>query len=152
MKPTFVLVHGAWHTAACMRPLQDELERLDFPTLAITMPSCCSSEPKSESAQKDADSIRTKAIEPLLAKDAYIVLLLHSYGGIPGSGAVDDAMSVQERAGKGLKGGILGLIYMSALIVPANMSIPELSGGHAPFVVLDGMVRHEYHFTDGRPS
>ena len=82
--------------------------------------------PKSESANKDATFIRPCTVEPLLAEDKEIIIVCHSYGGVPKGGAIDEAMSVVERSKIGLKGGILGLIYMTSYILPAQTSILDL--------------------------
>ena len=137
-KPTIVLIHGAWHTAEGWRPLQDVLEAAGFPTRAVTMPSSGSSNPKEESATKDAALIRSAIVEPLLAESAEFVMVSHSYGVIPASGAIDESMSVAERAMKGLEGGVLGMIFIAGIPAPSNKSMSGACGlgpaDFAPFV------------------
>ena len=105
--PTIVLIHGAWHTAAHLKPLEDKLERHEFPILAITMPSPGTTDPNSECAYKIAAFFCTSLTEPLLAEHKQIILASHLYDGVPKIGAIDEDMSVGARTRKGLEMGFL---------------------------------------------
>lgn len=63
-----------------------------------------------------------------------MIVLAHSYGGVPAAGAAH-GLSKATRTKDGKTGGVLGLIYMCAFIVPKVASELDYIGGkHAPFV------------------
>jgi pimeloyl-ACP methyl ester carboxylesterase len=57
----------------------------------------------------------TKLVEDL-GKDVMVVM--HSYGGIVGTEAVHESLAKKAREGKVLPGGVLGLLYMCAFLLP----------------------------------
>lgn len=57
-----------------------------------------------------------------------IVLVMHSYGGMPG-GAAAYGLSKQERSAVGLRGGIIGLVYIAALIARQGDALVDMMGG-----------------------
>ena len=64
-------------------------------------------------------------------------MIAHSYGGIPAAGAVY-GLSKTTRRQDGKKGGVIGLIYVSAFVVPKGRSLVEFLGGkHAPYLIPD---------------
>ena len=66
-----------------------------------------------------------------------MILVAHSYGGIPAGGAAY-GLSKYAREKDGRKGGIVGLVYMSAFVVPEGLSLLDYFGGkHAPYLVRD---------------
>ncbi|KAG8527344.1 uncharacterized protein KY384_007496 [Bacidia gigantensis] len=122
-QPTIVLAHGSWQTATNFDALRKELAKLAFPTVAKTMPSSTEdAEQPSFTAQKDAEYLRRSVIEPLIKEEKEIVVVMHSYGGIYGSSAIQESMKLSDRKRRGLKGGVLGLVYIAAFVAPPGMS------------------------------
>ncbi|KAL8659961.1 MAG: hypothetical protein Q9202_006866 [Teloschistes flavicans] len=72
---------------------------------------------------QDADLIRTVVLS-LAEKDREVIMLLHSYGGAPGSEAVK-GLSKKERESNGLPGGVTHIIYMCGFM----LQIGECVGG-----------------------
>lgn len=75
------------------------------------------------------------AVEQPLAAGKEIVLVCHSYGGIPGSAAAE-GYQVHERHEKSLPGGIKHIVYLAAFALPEKgMSLLSAIGGtYAPFM------------------
>ena len=98
------------------------------------LPSCNPPDATSTTCAKDADAVRD-AILPLLDEDKDVLVIAHSYGGIPAGGAAY-GLSTGQRKKEGKKGGVIGLVYISAFVVPGNVSLLTVMGGkHAPYVI-----------------
>ena len=110
IKPTILLVGGAWHTAAYLKPLATALEVADYPTLALALPSVDAS-PAKPDFEDDVDLIRSTA-EQLAAEGKGIVAVMHSFGGVVGTEALQGlGQASMERTGT-----VLGLVYIAAMI------------------------------------
>ncbi|MCJ1472549.1 hypothetical protein MMC13_001198 [Lambiella insularis] len=126
--PTFVLVPGAWHSPAHFEGVMYELNLAGHETRCLRLPGVNSLDPKTTSTTTDADFIRDRLLLPLLEEGKEIVLVVHSYGGMPG-GAAACGLSKQERSAAGLPGGIVGLIYIAALIAREGDALVDMMGG-----------------------
>ncbi|KAI9036888.1 uncharacterized protein KD926_001203 [Aspergillus affinis] len=66
-----------------------------------------------------------------------IVIVMHSYAGMPGATAAP-GLSKSQRSQQGKPGGIVGLIFIGAFIVPEGLSCAGLQGGNLPpWILLD---------------
>jgi pimeloyl-ACP methyl ester carboxylesterase len=135
-KPTFLLISGAYHTPAAYTHLIPHLNRFEYPTATVSLPSVSSLTPKAESVAKDTTSILSTLL-PLLDAGTDVVLIAHSYGGLPG-GSAATALMRSQREKEGKKGGIVAQIYIAAFVAPEGKSLLGLNGGgHAPWVLED---------------
>ena len=86
-KPTIVLVHDAFHTPSHLEPLARELRDAEYSVLIPQLPS------SSSNHQQDVFEVDVRAIcassKPEVERGMNIVLVLHGYGGFPGSVAAD---------------------------------------------------------------
>ncbi|MGW2014975.1 alpha/beta fold hydrolase [Streptomyces sp. NPDC001927] len=91
LRPTLLLVHGAWHGAWCWEKLTPALEADGWRTRAIDLPS---TGPRAGTVgmQDDARAI-LRALETI---DGPVVVVAHSYGGIPVGQAVAKARNVSH--------------------------------------------------------
>ena len=121
MQPTLVLIPGLWHGPECFATLRSQLgPRYD--TVTEKMPSVGAPDPSKVGLQDDIDHIRNKLLLPLLEQNRDIVLVMHSYAGIPGAAAVEGL----DRASRGPgKSAVLGLVYLSANVIPEGMNQME---------------------------
>jgi hypothetical protein len=135
-KPTLFLVPGAYHTPTAYTHLVPHLNRFGYPTATVSLPSVASLTPKAESVAKDTASILSTLL-PLLDAGTDVVLIAHSYGGLPGGSAATGLMRPQ-REKEGKKGGIVAQIYIAAFVALEGQSLLGLNGGkHAPWVLED---------------
>lgn len=118
-KPTILLIPGLWHTPECFDALRTELGEHDYETVSRQLPSIDCADPSNHSAQSDADFIRSQLLSPLLDSGKRVVVVMHSYGGIPGSAAAY-GLSEEERKKEGLKGGVVGLIFVASYVIPVE--------------------------------
>lgn len=61
-----------------------------------------------------------------------MILVMHSYGGMVGTEAVTEEMSKIYRRKKGLKGGVVKLLYMAAFLLRKGESLATPLGGELP--------------------
>jgi len=111
--PTLVLVHGAWHGSWCWERLAEELAGDDLRVQAVDLPSVG---PALGDLGDDIATVRA-AID---AAEGPVVVMAHSYGGVPASGAVADAGDVRH------------VIYLAAFVIDAGESLLGLRGGVPP--------------------
>ena len=134
--PTIVLVPGAWHSPVHYQFLFSQLETFGYPIVSRPLPSCDSPHPRAESVAGDAKYIRESLLLPLISAGKEIVLVMHSYGGCPGSTAAAGlSKAAQTAAGK--PGGIIGLIFMCGFIAHEGDSLLSTLPGEKfnPWVV-----------------
>jgi pimeloyl-ACP methyl ester carboxylesterase len=116
-KPTLVFVPGAWHPPSCYDIIIKILSSppYSYPCVAITTPTV-GAEPPILTLQHDVDAIR--AVTTVLADEGKeILLVMHSYGGLPGSQSCE-GLSKTERERQGKKGGVIALVYIAAFVFP----------------------------------
>lgn len=135
-QPIIVLVHGAWQTAAQWDLLAQGLTSKGFTVVR----------PQGASSGTDATSIRGKtyqddvgvihfAMESHLAAGKEIILVCHSYGGVPASAAAE-GYQLHERRSRNLLGGIKHIVYLAAFAFPMKglSLLMALGGDYAPFM------------------
>ncbi|CAL8584119.1 hypothetical protein XPA_009724 [Xanthoria parietina] len=127
-KPTIVLVPGAWHSPIHYKLLTKQLESYGYPVVSERNPSCNSANPTAESAAKDAAFIRSNVIMPQINAGKEVILAMHSYGGLPGA-AAGKGLSKKEMTAAGRPGGIIGLIFICALVVKEGDSLLSILPG-----------------------
>lgn len=121
MQPTLVLIPGLWHGPECFAALRSQLEP-KYDTVTDKMPSVGAADPTKIGLQNDIEHVRNRLLLPLLEQNKDIVLVMHSYAGIPGAAAVEGLD--EESRGPG-KGAVLGLIYLSANVIPEEINQME---------------------------
>jgi len=121
--PLILFVHGANHDGWCWAPVLERLDRIGLRGRAVDLPLT--------SFEADTDAVRTAVREAL--REGPVVLVSHSYGGLPASAAGHDA----DR-----------LVFVAARMPAAGTSPAELTPqwGHPEFraawdMAEDGAVR-----------
>ena len=117
-----------------------ELSTAGYATSADAYPSIDPLDPWTADCAADAAHILNNSIIPLIEQDGRdIVLLMHSYASMPGIAAAK-GYSKSQRALEGKKGGVVGLICMSAFLVPEGVSCAGTQGGKLPsWILLDNV-------------
>lgn len=116
-KPTIVLIPGSFCPAALVwDAVMSHLHEAGYDTLAIELPTV--SPPSTAPAKTMAnDAAHTHGIiEALANDDKEVLVVMHSYGGIPGTQAVE-GLTRKERKGKGKEGGVMGMVHVSSLLI-----------------------------------
>ncbi|CAD0092217.1 unnamed protein product [Aureobasidium vineae] len=115
LKPTIVFVTGAWHKPHLYASLLESLRKNSFPVIAPCLPSVggvC------DSFYDDVNVVR-KIIADEISQGHEIVVLMHSYGGMVGSAAVQGYSKQEVPRG----GGVIRMIYMAAFALEAGLSL-----------------------------
>ncbi|KIL95744.1 hypothetical protein FAVG1_00482 [Fusarium avenaceum] len=116
--PVLVLVHGAWHHPSHYKLLVEACRNEGFQDIvAPRNPTSGSIEQVVGKTYLDDVQVIQEAITPFLDAGRELVLVAHSYGGVPAASSLQ-GNTVQERAEKGLKGGIRGLASIAAFLLP----------------------------------
>lgn len=127
MSPTILAVPGAWHTVESFEPIKKIFTEKGYRFVSQNAPGLHDA---NATCQDDAESLRTKLLHPLIEDGKDIVVLMHSYGGMYGSQAVRGlSKKEQEQAGK--KGGVIALIYVSAVTPVEGKTTLDMMGTDA---------------------
>lgn len=114
VKPTFVCVPGAWSSPEYYSQVREIIAGYGYPTIGLPLPSVGAT-PAHMNFDGDVKAIRDCLTKLVEEEEKEVVLVLHSYGGMPGTEAPVD-LGKKEREGKGLKGGVLRLVFIMALV------------------------------------
>ena len=109
--PTIIFVPGAWHVPEHYEPVVKDLGKHGFPAFAVSLPSVGGNPPVT-SFDADVDAI-ISAITSVVDQCNDVILVFHSYGGMPGTEAVGRIVEARRDTEK-TNGKIKHLIYMSA--------------------------------------
>lgn len=103
--PTIVFIPGAGPTCEYYKHVISILSAKGFPTATVDLPSVGGISPMAD----DAAAIQ-KVTSELASDGQEIILVMHSYGGIPGTESAKGlARKIRQTEGK--PGGIIGLVY-----------------------------------------
>lgn len=131
-KPTVLIVHGAWHEPQpAYEPLKLQIESLGYECYMPKLPTAGGDEVRGVTWEADVQAILEVAL-PLFDQGKEVVLVAHSYGGVP-SCIATRGLGVQERAAKGKSGGFRQIIFIAAFAIPAKgMDVLATFGGKWP--------------------
>lgn len=135
--PYFVVVPGAWHQPEAYEKLGYHIKKAGYSAVVISLPSCNTENPEEATCLVDAEAVRKEILRSIDVDGKDVVVVCHSYGGIPGGGAAY-GLSKIARAKEGKKSGVTGLIYVSGFVVSEGSSLQEAMGGkHASYLYAD---------------
>lgn len=131
-KPTILFVPGAWFPQSAYDNFLQVASNAGFPTSYALYPSLDPKDPMHADAATDTSFVLEKSLLPLIEADGKdVVIVMHSYGGIPGSGAAKGyGKAARKLAGR--KGGVIGLIQISGFVLPEGLSCADGQGGSLP--------------------
>lgn len=118
-KPTILLVPGAWHQPGLYQPLVKELERLSYTCLTVAT-ATVGKDSHGKTWADDVVAIMAVA-QPLFDEGKEVIIIGHSYGGLPTVAATKDQTTV-DRASRGEIGGFKQLILLAAYVIPERGS------------------------------
>jgi len=115
VRPTLLLVHGAWHGAWCWDELIRVLTERGWEARAIDLPTVHAPHKETLGMQDDADAVRA-AIDAVAGP---VVVVAHSYGGVPVTQGAH-ASNVQH------------IVYVAAFALDEGESLLAAVGGVEP--------------------
>lgn len=125
MPPTLLLVHGAWHCSKHFEPLIEVLNSHGYKTVGVDCPSTNETQTRA-TLQDDSDAVRSAILREL--KNADVLVVAHSYGGLPASDATR-GLSKTARSASGHATSVVGIAYICAAVLPAGISFLTALGG-----------------------
>jgi pimeloyl-ACP methyl ester carboxylesterase len=132
-KPVLLFVTGAWHPPKCYDGLKSSLINLGYDCVVPKLPSVG---PESHGVTWKADTAKIlETAEQFFVQGREVVLIAHSYGGIPATAATQ-GQGVQERKIAGLKGGFHSIIFLAAFAIPVRGwdLITTFGGAYPPWL------------------
>lgn len=134
--PTILLIPGAFTTPACYDYLAPHLEKAGYPVVRTslvttnpspqTLPSC--------SAESEGLHLLHTYLLPLIEEQGkQVIVFAHSFGATSCSGGKNGLVR-SSREKKGLKGGVVGIVYISnAFCKDGEDQVGSLGGNWPPF-------------------
>lgn len=123
-KPVIVLAPGAWHPVSCFDNLIAFLTAAGYETQTIVFPAVYhAAEIKEPSLELDIAAVRA-VVEPLAQAGRDVVLVMHSWGGFPGSSALQELTQTVRH-----------LVYMAAFVPAVGQRIVDLAETAPPSAV-----------------
>ncbi|KAJ0114846.1 hypothetical protein J7T55_004588 [Diaporthe amygdali] len=120
-RPVLLLAHGSWHPPHLYDSLKEALASRDYTLVVPALPSM-GANATGIGWEADTKTLLDYA-EPLFKQGKEVLLVAHSYGGLPACVATREN-SIAERARRGLSGGFRHVIFLCAFAIPAaGMSI-----------------------------
>ncbi|KAE9373310.1 alpha/beta-hydrolase [Stipitochalara longipes BDJ] len=153
-KPVFVLVPGSFTTPAWYQKVTPFLKEAGYEWVNAPLPSS-NSEGKYKvppTVQDDAASIKS-VITGVVDSGKEVVLVMHSYGGFPGTEATE-GLGKADLQRQGKKGGVVALVYVAAWMPPVGKSIftlqgePEMLKNAGEYTYMPGGEFYKYLFPD----
>jgi hypothetical protein len=131
-KPAIVIAPGSFSKVSFYAQFVWLLHEAGYDRIEVVrMPSLGKRDPlPAATMEDDADAIRT--IVEQVANDGFDVLLIaHSYGGLPATQSIK-GVSKKERAAQGKTGGVVRLLYTTAVVPEVGKDLPSVMGDNIP--------------------
>lgn len=138
--PHLILIHGSWHSPAIWSTITPLLSHHSHVVHCPFNPSV--SEPVFHTTHH-TDAANIASLASRLADEGHdIILVMHSYGGVPGTESAKGLLK-RDRHAEAKPGGIVGLVYLSAFLLAEGQCVADM---------MDGNVYDDFEVTDGRVS
>ena len=136
-KPTIVFVHGAWQDTSCFDIVRAQLSTYNYSSTAVPLPSTGASSPSQQTHLEDVIAIRNTLEQLVLVGEKDVLLVLHSYGGIPGCGAIE-GLEKSVRKSIGGRGGVIGCVFIAAMLPLKGQSLSDvLKDWKFPYLIVE---------------
>lgn len=125
--PTVVLVPGAWHTPAYYEPVAGLLRCFGYNTRSVALPSAVvEGATPPEDHRADIFAIRG-VVEEALNAGSDVVVVPHSYGGVPTTGALV-GLDRHSRTAAGHQTAVIAIAAIASFILPKGKDIASGQG------------------------
>lgn len=123
-KPAIIIAPGSFSIPAFYDIFVSQLSTHRYDVQVVSLPSVGSE--KATNMTDDANAIKV-VITKTADEGKDIVLVMHSYGGIPGTESAH-GLGKKSREAAGKEGGVIALLYVAALLVQPGMSLGSTLG------------------------
>ncbi|PVI02062.1 alpha/beta-hydrolase [Periconia macrospinosa] len=129
-KPTIVCVPGAWHSPEIYaKTLSILREQHGYPTIGLPLASA-GAYPPHMSFDEDVKVIRDCLTKLVVEEEKEVILVTHSYTGMPGAEA-PVGLGKKDREAVNKKGGVIRLVFIMAFAMPEGFT-PTSGGAQFP--------------------
>ncbi|KAL2107061.1 hypothetical protein VUR80DRAFT_5732 [Thermomyces stellatus] len=140
-RPTLVIIPGSSSLPEFYTPIVDAIRAHGYEVKALKLPSVVDDAPTGPLPTMYDDAAHIQAhVAPLVDAGKDVILVTHSYGGTPGTQSIQ-GLSKTEREAQGLRGGVVGIAYITSLIPepgkPISSVLEALPAGNKLPIVLD---------------
>ena len=123
--PVFVFVGGVSHTPVFFGDLIQYMASYGHESIAVAFPTC-GNNTENTKQWDEVTAIQESILSQLDHKQKNVVLVLHSYGGWPGSRAVK-GLDKETRQKNGKATGIIEVVFLAAFLLPDNAPMAQYS-------------------------
>lgn len=129
-KIDIAIAHGSFGTNKTMQPLIEAFKTHGVDAVCPPLPTSeavsrpVGTSPTATHALHSDDAIifRSTLSDLILKAGKTVLVVIHSAGGIPGTEAITPELEYHTRQTHGLPGGVIGIFFMAAFIVPPGQS------------------------------
>jgi len=135
--PTLVIVPGSFAPAHLYDGFVESLNRQNVKATVISAPSVGRKEGRPPATMSDDAEEITNVVSKLLDEGKRVVLMTHSYGGIPGTESLKN-ISRKAREAQGKEGGVDKIIYLTSVVLqPGTSNLDAFGGAFPPFLTME---------------
>ena len=120
-KPTIVIVPGAMHSTKHYEPLMQQLRSYGYKCVGVPLKTTQSTDTPANGLGDDTNAIQTAVSELLDGEENDVVVLAHSYGGVPANNALH-GLDTESRQAQGKSDSVKALAFMASLPIPKGLS------------------------------
>ncbi|PYI03138.1 alpha/beta-hydrolase [Aspergillus sclerotiicarbonarius CBS 121057] len=163
---TVVICTGSYHTPAPFEPFRQALESNGFEAYCPQRPTCdlkrlnvgdinnpdfdLGPPPEGYPSELDDVQVIDQLLDKLINQESKQVLLLgHSSGGLVAAQAATPGLQYKSRQAKGQSGGVIGIFYVGAFVIPVGESVHTFFQPKEGPLVTPPFMRFHKHGFDG---
>ncbi|WXC46481.1 hypothetical protein QX201_006182 [Fusarium graminearum] len=122
---TVVIIPGSFAKPTLYERLVQSLARDGIQSEIVDLPSVGRKEGKAPATLSDDVDEIASVVEKILDEDKEVILLAHSYGGVPATQSLE-TLSQTARQSQGKKSGVTKIVYLAAVALPVGGSVLAL--------------------------
>ncbi|ESU09713.1 hypothetical protein FGSG_03500 [Fusarium graminearum PH-1] len=122
---TVVIIPGSFAKPTLYERLVQSLARDGIQSEIVDLPSVGRKEGKAPATLSDDVDEIASVVEKILDEDKEVILLAHSYGGVPATQSLE-TLSQKARQSQGKKSGVTKIVYLAAVALPVGGSVLAL--------------------------
>lgn len=128
---TIVFVPGSFAPVDLYTDFVGVLEKNGLEIVLVDTPSVGRREGKPPATMTDDVNEISEVVLRLMDQGKEVILVTHSYGGIPGTQSLEK-LSRKARGAEGKKGGIRKVVYLTSVVLQVGVSNFDLFGSNFP--------------------
>lgn len=134
-KPIIFFIPGAWHRPSCYDLVIGPLKSLSYPIETVQNLSTSAALP-AKGLTEDIENVRAKLEKLIDTEGKDVVIVMHSYGGCPGTASIE-GLDKKTRQQEGKQGGVTALFFIAAYALPKGASVVSATvpGDYIPRIV-----------------